>query len=89
MTAVQIDASFNASAPEFLQSINDTVVRGFIVEVIGYWSELIRETNTSALCGSGSDCDSSLIPLNHTVVVPGGRYRTSRIPVPLTSRAPR
>jgi len=34
-----------------------------------------RETNTSALCGSGNSCDSSLIPLNHTVVVPGGRYR--------------
>jgi alpha,alpha-trehalase len=75
LTAVQIDSSFNASAPAFLQSINDTVVRGFIVEVIGYWSDLIRETNQSALCGAGTDCDSSLIPLNNTVVVPGGRYR--------------
>ncbi|KAL7417412.1 Six-hairpin glycosidase-like protein [Mrakia frigida] len=75
LVAVQIDASFNASATPFLQTVEDPVVRGWIVEVMGYWSELIRETNTSALCGANNDCDSSLIPLNHTVVVPGGRYR--------------
>jgi alpha,alpha-trehalase len=35
-----------------------------------------RETNSSALCAEGEGgCDSSLIPLNHTIVVPGGRYR--------------
>lgn len=44
--------------------------------VHGYWTLLIRQTNQSALCQPGPDgCTSSLIPLNHTIVVPGGRYR--------------
>lgn len=30
-----------------------------------------RETNESAIC-NGTNCDSSLIPLNRTIVVPGG-----------------
>ena len=34
-----------------------------------------RETNNSAVCTGPEDCESSLIPLNHTIVVPGGRYR--------------
>lgn len=42
LVAVQIDASFNASATPFLQTVEDPVVRGWIVEVMGYWSELIR-----------------------------------------------
>lgn len=33
-----------------------------------------RQTNESAVCQPGV-CESSLIPLNNTIVVPGGRYR--------------
>ena len=33
-----------------------------------------RQTNESAVC-QPDECDSSLIPLNNTIVVPGGRYR--------------
>jgi alpha,alpha-trehalase len=33
-----------------------------------------RQTNESAVC-QPAECDSSLIPLNNTIVVPGGRYR--------------
>ena len=44
--------------------------------VNGYWSDLVRDTNRSALCPDTVDgCESSLIPLNHTFVVPGGRFR--------------
>lgn len=32
-----------------------------------------RETNDTAVCTD--QCESSLIPLNYTIVVPGGRYR--------------
>lgn len=39
------------------------------------WSDLgYRQTNESAVC-QPEECDSSLIPLNNTIVVPGGRYR--------------
>lgn len=43
----------------------------------GYWSDLIRSTNESAVCEEGTSerCESSLIPLNHTFVIPGGRFR--------------
>lgn len=34
-----------------------------------------RETNQTAVCSGPDDCESSLIPLNNTIVVPGGRYR--------------
>jgi neutral trehalase len=33
------------------------------------------QTNTTALCTSTEDCDSTIIPLKNSVVVPGGRYR--------------
>lgn len=60
--------------PAILDSIEDQIYRGFVAEVNSYWALLIRQTNESALCTDGK-CDSSLIPLNHTIVVPGGRYR--------------
>ena len=42
--------------------------------VHGYWTQLVRGTNSSALC-DGKTCEGTLIPLNHTFVVPGGRFR--------------
>lgn len=59
--------------PAFLDNVSHPVVRAWSQTVHKYWSLLIRETNTSAICPKGpqSSCESSLIPLNHTFVVPG------------------
>ncbi|KAF5319912.1 hypothetical protein D9611_011052 [Ephemerocybe angulata] len=60
--------------PAFLKNVTNPVVKGFAQAVHGIWTQLIRGTNSTSLC-SGSKCESSLIPLNHTFVVPGGRFR--------------
>jgi Trehalase. len=62
-------AKFNPD-PAFLKNISDPVLKAWSKIVHGYWTQLIRGTNSSALCNGGS-CESSLIPLNHTFVVPG------------------
>ncbi|EJD37494.1 glycoside hydrolase [Auricularia subglabra TFB-10046 SS5] len=61
-------------SPDFLKNVSDPVVQGFAKTVHGYWNNLVRQTNTSTLC-TGAKCESTLIPLNHTFVVPGGRFR--------------
>ncbi|ORY35701.1 Six-hairpin glycosidase-like protein [Naematelia encephala] len=61
------------STPAVLDTVNDPIYKAWVSVVNGYWTLLIRETNQSALCNG--QCESSLIPLNHTIVVPGGRYR--------------
>ena len=66
-------SNFNESPP-FLDSIVDPLVKAFAQTVHGFWTQLIRGTNSSTLC-DGVTCESSLIPLNHTFVVPGGRFR--------------
>ncbi len=60
---------FNAD-PAFLGNVSDPLVRAWAQTVHGYWTQLIRTTNASTLC-DGVQCESSLIPLNHTFVVPG------------------
>ncbi|KAJ7599902.1 glycoside hydrolase family 37 protein [Mycena floridula] len=65
--------NFNQT-PAFLTKITDPLVKAFSQTVHGFWGQLIRGTNSSTLC-NGSSCESSLIPLNHTFVVPGGRFR--------------
>lgn len=70
-------AEFNAS-PAFLSNVTDPLLKAWAGTVHGYWTQLIRATNQSALCPEGTEsgtCESSLIPLNHTFVVPGGRFR--------------
>ncbi|KAI9066018.1 glycoside hydrolase family 37 protein [Trametes sanguinea] len=70
-------ANFNAQ-PAFLNNVSDPLVKAFSQTVHGFWTQLIRQTNSSALCPEGTEdgpCESSLIPLNHTFVVPGGRFR--------------
>ncbi|TEB39969.1 glycoside hydrolase family 37 protein [Coprinellus micaceus] len=57
--------NFNAE-PAFLRNVSDPLVKGFAQAVHGFWTQLIRGTNSSTF---------SLIPLNHTFVVPGGRFR--------------
>lgn len=69
--------NFNAN-PAFLNNVSDPLVKAFSQTVHGFWTQLIRQTNQSALCPEGTEsgsCESSLIPLNHTFVVPGGRFR--------------
>ncbi|KAJ2928214.1 hypothetical protein H1R20_g8878, partial [Candolleomyces eurysporus] len=61
--------------PAFLSNVTDPLVRAFAQTVHGFWTQLVRRTNSSALCGNSNRCESSLIPLNHTFVVPGGRFR--------------
>ncbi|RPD56072.1 glycoside hydrolase family 37 protein [Lentinus tigrinus ALCF2SS1-7] len=70
-------SSFNAD-PAFLNNVSDPLVKAFSQTVHGFWTQLIRQTNQSTLCPEGTEsgsCESSLIPLNHTFVVPGGRFR--------------
>lgn len=70
-------SNFNAN-PAFLNNVSDPLVKAFSQTVHGFWTQLIRQTNQTALCPEGTEsgsCESSLIPLNHTFVVPGGRFR--------------
>jgi alpha,alpha-trehalase len=60
--------------PASLSAIPNQYVRQFLLTVHQIWDLLIRDTNQTALC-TGGKCESSLIPLNHTFVVPGGRFR--------------
>lgn len=61
---------FNASPP-FLNNVTAPLPKAFAQVVHGFWAQLIRSTNATTLCGSSGNCESSLIPLNHTFVVPG------------------
>ncbi|KAJ6584320.1 Six-hairpin glycosidase-like protein [Mycena capillaripes] len=61
-------------APPFLANVSDPLLKAFAGTVHGFWTQLVRGTNASTLC-DGVKCESSLIPLNHTFVVPGGRFR--------------
>ncbi|KAJ3485392.1 hypothetical protein NLI96_g4987 [Meripilus lineatus] len=76
LDAVALD-NFN-TRPAFLNNVSDPLVEAWSHTVHTYWTQLIRGTDQSALCGEGSNngaCESTLIPLNHTFVVPGGRFR--------------
>lgn len=61
--------------PAFLSNITSPLVQRWSGVVHDIWTQLIRGTNESTLCNSQARCESSLIPLNHTFVVPGGRFR--------------
>ena len=65
--------SFNPDPP-FLNNVSDGVLRAWAQTVHGYWKLLIRKTDQNTLC-DGQNCESTLIPLNHSLVVPGGRFR--------------
>lgn len=69
--AIQRNASSNVTSQS---NISDPIYHAWVDKVDSYWDLLIRESNRSRLC-NGTTCDYSLIPLNHTIVVPGGRYR--------------
>ena len=76
-------AKFNPN-PAFLNNVSDPLLKAWAQTVHGYWTQLIRSTNSSTLCPEGTQsgpCESTLIPLNHTFVVPGGRFREQCTPV--------
>lgn len=73
LEAVDIEG-FNPT-PAILNNVTDPLYHAWVQVVHGYWTLLIRQTNETALCPPTGGCSSSLIPLNHTIVVPGGRYR--------------
>ena len=76
--------NFNPNPP-FLNNVTDPLLKAFSQTVHGFWTQLIRGTNSSTLCGEGTNngtCESTLIPLNHTFVVPGGRFREQCMAVP-------
>lgn len=68
--------NFNPT-PAFLNNVTDPLSKAFAQTVHGYWTQLARNTNQSAICDEypGGTCESSLIPLNHTFIIPGGRFR--------------
>ena len=70
-------ANFNPN-PSFLNNVTDPLLKAWAQTVHGYWTQLIRSTNETAACPEGTEsgpCESTLISLNHTYVVPGGRFR--------------
>ena len=58
--------------PQFLQKINDSVVKEFTEKVIEIWPDLTR---SYAGPGNCTDCPSSFIPIKNLCVVAGGRFR--------------
>lgn len=68
--------NFNPT-PAFLNNVTDPLLKAFAQTVHGYWTQLARNTNQSAVCEDypGGTCEGSFIPLNHTFVIPGGRFR--------------
>ncbi|KAI9566279.1 glycoside hydrolase family 37 protein [Boletus coccyginus] len=65
------------ATPSFLGNVTDPLLQAFTQIVNGYWTQLARTVNHSALCSiyPGGVCEGTFIPLNHTFVVPGGRFR--------------
>lgn len=69
--------NFNPN-PAFLNNVTDPLLRAWSQTVHGYWTQLTRTTNKTAACPEGTEsgpCEGSLIALNHTYVIPGGRFR--------------
>lgn len=64
--------------PAFLGNVTDPLLRAWSQIVSGYWEDLVRQTNKTATCPAGTEdgpCEGTFIPLNHTFVIPGGRFR--------------
>ncbi|KAG6301879.1 hypothetical protein E4U09_004363 [Claviceps aff. purpurea] len=59
--------------PQFLDKLNDTVIKEFVTKVIDIWPDLTRTYSGSG--SNCSDCPSSFIPVKRPFVVAGGRFR--------------
>ena len=62
--------NFNDNPP-FLENVSDSTLQAYSKTVHSYWNLLIRGMNASRLCEANEGCESSIIPLNNTFVVPG------------------
>ncbi|KAH7064134.1 Six-hairpin glycosidase-like protein [Paraphoma chrysanthemicola] len=58
--------------PDFLGSVNSSVVEDFTRQVIDIWPDLTRRYVGAGNC---TGCVTSFIPVNRTFVVAGGRFR--------------
>jgi alpha,alpha-trehalase len=58
--------------PDFLESVNSSVVEDFTRQVIDIWPDLTRRYVGAGNC---TGCVSSFLPVNRTFVVAGGRFR--------------
>lgn len=58
--------------PDFLDSVNSSIVANFTSQVIDIWPDLTRRYIGAGNC---TGCVSSFIPVNRTFVVAGGRFR--------------
>jgi alpha,alpha-trehalase len=58
--------------PDFLESVNSSVVEDFTRQVIDIWPDLTRRYIGAGNC---TGCVSSFLPVNRTFVVAGGRFR--------------
>ncbi|KAG5942876.1 hypothetical protein E4U53_007156 [Claviceps sorghi] len=69
----QVPKSNLSTNPQFLQNLDDAVIKEFVAKVIDIWPDLTRTYS-----GSGSNCSAcpnSFIPVKRTFVVAGGRFR--------------
>ena len=73
LKVVALPSDYNASPP-FLINITSPITKAFVKAVHGFWPRLIRATNVSAICGSGGKCESTLMPLKHSFVIPGSCF---------------
>jgi alpha,alpha-trehalase len=73
LEAVALPSDYSDSPP-FLNNITSPLPKAFAQVVHQFWPKLIRATNASTLCGNSGKCESTLIPLNHTFVVPGSCF---------------
>ncbi|KAG6017945.1 hypothetical protein E4U54_000018 [Claviceps lovelessii] len=58
---------------QFLQNLNDAVIKEFVTKVIDIWPHLTRTYSGSGF--NCSACPNSFIPINRTFVIAGGRFR--------------
>lgn len=68
LEADPLPSDYNPSPP-FLNNITLALPKAFAQTVHGFWSQLIRSANETALCNG--QCESSFIHLNHSFVIPG------------------
>ncbi|TPX16693.1 uncharacterized protein E0L32_003634 [Thyridium curvatum] len=66
------DSELNTD-PQFLNKLNDTVIKEFVQKVVDIWPDLTRRYRGSAT--NCTECEDSFIPVNRTFVVAGGRFR--------------
>lgn len=69
----EVPSSDLETDPQFLDRVNDTVIREFAEKVIDIWPDLTRRYAGDA--SNCTDCPNSFIPINRTFVVAGGRFR--------------